>query len=411
VKGYLVSSGTELLLGQTVNTNATYLGQQLAGLGIDLHTVITIGDNLERLAEAIRQGGEAADLVIVSGGLGPTEDDISREALALALNITLQYHPTAKEVTERFFTRRGLDIPKVNERQFLAPSGAVILDNPFGTAPGVYYERHGKIYILLPGPPRELIPMFENELLPLLHNKSAGTVIFSRVLKVAGIGEPAAEAKIKDLIHSANPTVAPAAKRGEIHFRITAKAEGIEAAKNLIAPLEKAIRERLGSYVFGQDQDSLEGVVAGLLREKGLTIGVAESCTGGLVAHRLTNIPGSSDYFQLGIVAYHNLWKESLLNVSGEVLRAKGAVSPEVAIAMAKGIRAKANTSIGLSVTGIAGPGGATAEKPVGLVYSGIDFGDRQLVFKEQLVGSRQDIKWRSSQWALMQLYQELKKN
>ncbi len=408
MKGFLVSSGTELLLGHTVNTNATYLGQQLAELGIDLHTVITIGDNLERLAEAIRQGGEVADLIIVSGGLGPTEDDISREALALALNISLQNHPTAKEVTERFFVRRGLETPKVNERQFLAPVGAIILDNPFGTAPGVYYEHQGKVYVLLPGPPRELIPMFENELLSLLQDKSEGLVIFSRVLKVAGIGEPAAEEKIRDLIHSANPTVAPAAKRGEIHFRITAKAGSIEEAKDMIAPLEKAVRERLGTCVFGQDQDSLEGAVAKLLTEQRLTIGVAESCTGGLVAHRLTNITGSSDYFQLGIVAYHNLWKESLLNVPEAILQEKGAVSPEVALAMASGIRAKAGTSIGLGITGIAGPGGATEEKPVGLVYLGIDFGDRQLVFKEQLIGSRQDIKWRSSQWALMQLYQEL---
>lgn len=408
MKGYLISSGTELLLGQTVNTNATYLGKELAGLGIDLYTVITVGDNLDRLAEAIRHGGEKADLIIVSGGLGPTEDDISREALAKALNIPLEFHPVAKEVTERFFDRRGLEVPKVNERQFLAPKGAIVMDNPYGTAPGVYYEYGDKIFVLLPGPPRELNPMFENELLPLLKEKSDGMIIFSRVLKVSGIGEPAAEGMIKDLIHSTNPTVAPTAKRGEIHFRITVKAKGSEEAKAMIEPLEKEIRERLGSYVFGQDQDTLEGVVAKLLIEKKLTIGVAESCTGGLLAHRLTKIPGSSNYFQLGIVAYHNEWKEKLLDVPGEILAEKGAVSPETALAMAEGIRKKASTSIGVGITGVAGPGGGTEEKPVGLVYLGIDFGDRQLVFKEQMVGSREDIKWRGSQWALMRLYQEL---
>ena len=409
MKAHLICSGTELLLGQTVNTNATYLAQELAKLGIDLYTVVTVGDNLQRFSEAIRRGGEEADLVLVSGGLGPTEDDITREALAEALGVSLVYHQAAEQVVGRYFKGRGKEIPGVNNRQFLAPEGARILDNPFGTAPGIYYKHEGTVYVLLPGPPRELKPMFGNELLPLLQEQAGGMVTLSRVLKVAGIGEPAAEAKVKDLLHSTNPTVAPTVKRGEVHFRITAKAKGSQAALALIEPVEKEMRQRLEPYVFGIDDELLEEIVGKLLRQQGLTIGVAESCTGGLLAHRLTNIPGSSEYFQLGTVVYHNRWKEELLGVPGELLARHGAVSREVAEAMAKGIRQKAGTSIGIGITGIAGPGGGTEEKPVGLVYLGMDFKVKVEVWREQWVGSRQDIKWSSTQWALMKLFQQLK--
>lgn len=409
MRAHLICSGTELLLGQTVNTNATYLGQELAKLGIDLYTVVTVGDNLKRLSEAIRRGGQEADLVLVSGGLGPTEDDITREALAEALHVSLVYHQAAEQVVGRYFKGRGMEVPEVNSRQFLAPEGARILDNPFGTAPGIYYEHEGNIYVLLPGPGRELKPMFANELLPLLQGRAEGMVTLSRVIKVAGIGEPAAEAKVKDLLHSANPTVAPTVKRGEVHFRITAKAKGHQAAMALIEPVEKEMRQRLGSYIFGTDDEMIEEVVGDLLRQQGLTVGVAESCTGGLLAHRLTNVPGSSDYFQLGTVVYHNRWKEELLGVPEELLASHGAVSREVAEAMARGIRQKAGTSIGIGITGIAGPGGGTEEKPVGLVYLGMDFKGQVEVWREQWVGNRQDIKWITSQWALMKLFQRLK--
>lgn len=408
MRAHLICSGTELLLGQTVNTNATYLGRELAKLGIDLYTIVTVGDNLARLSEAIRQGGKGADLVLVSGGLGPTEDDITRDALAKALDIPLVHHEGARQVVGRFFQSRGKEIPEVNSRQFVAPPGARILDNPFGTAPGIYYEHRETTYVLLPGPPRELIPMFENELLPLLKEQAGGMVTLSRVLKVAGIGEPAAEEKIKDLLHSANPTVAPTVKRGEVHLRITAKAPGRQAALALIEPVEREIRQRLGEYLFGRDEETLEEVVAKLLRRQGLTVAVAESCTGGLLAHRLTNIPGSSGYFQLGTVVYHNRWKEELLGVPGEVLQKYGAVSRETAEAMARGIREKAGTSIGIGITGIAGPCGGTADKPVGLVYLGLDWQGQVSVWREQWVGSRQDIKWSSTQWALVKLFQHL---
>lgn len=409
MKAHLICSGTELLLGQTLNTNAQYLGQELAKLGIDLHEIVTVGDNLHRLSDAIRRGGEKAGLVLVSGGLGPTEDDLTREALAEALQVPLVYHREAEAVVTRFFQGRSLPVPEVNRKQFCAPPGARILDNPFGTAPGIYYEYGDRIYVLLPGPPRELQPMFEHELLPLLKPLSGGQVILSRVVKVAGLGEPAAEAKIKDLLHSANPTVAPTVKRGEVHFRITAKARGIEEAKQLIRPVEAAIYERLGDYIFGKDEETIEEAVAKLLWDQGLTIAVAESCSGGLLAHRLTNVSGSSAYFQLGTVVYHNRWKEELLDVPGDVLAEKGAVSPETAEAMARGIRAIGGTDIGIGITGIAGPLGGTEEKPVGLVYLGLDFRGQVKVWRENWVGSRWDIKWMTSQWALMKLYQALR--
>lgn len=410
MQAHLICSGTELLLGQTLNTNAQYLGQELAKLGIDLYEVVTVGDNLPRLREAIRRGGEKADLVLVSGGLGPTEDDLSREALAEALQVPLVYHREAEAVVTRFFQKRGRPVPEVNRRQFYAPQGAKILDNPFGTAPGIYFEHGDRVYALLPGPPRELQTMFEQELVPLLKPKARGMVILSRVLKVAGLGEPAAEEKIKDLLRSSNPTVAPTVQRGEVHLRITAKAAGPEEAEKLIRPVEEAICRRLGDYIFGKDEETIEGAVAKLLWQQGLTIAVAESCSGGLLAHRLTNVSGSSAYFQLGTVVYHNRWKEELLGVPGEILAAKGAVSPEVAEAMARGIRAKAGTDIGIGITGIAGPLGGTPEKPVGLVFLGLDFCGQVKVWRENWVGNRQDIKWLTTQWALTKLYQALRR-
>lgn len=409
LRAHLICSGTELLLGQTVNTNAAYLGRELAALGIDLYTTVTVGDNMERFSQAIIDGSKEADLILISGGLGPTEDDITRDVLARALNIPLVYHEEAAGVVERFFQRRGSEgVPENNSRQTMAPAGAKILDNPYGTAPGIYYEHKNKIYVLLPGPPRELIPMYEQELLPLLGKQAGPMVILSRVLKLAGKGESMVEDEIKDLLSSTNPTIAPTAKRGEVNLRITAKGKGIQAAQAMIEPVEKAIRERLGEYIFGVDEDSLEGTVGQLLLAKNLTISVAESCTGGLLAHRLTNIPGSSGYFQLGTVVYHNRWKEEVNQVPASLLAAHGAVSPQVAQAMAQGIRNLAGTAIGIGITGIAGPGGGTEDKPVGLVYMGMDFQGQVEVWREQLVGSREDIKWRATQWVLMTLFRRL---
>lgn len=405
-----IFTGTEMLLGQIVNTNAAFLGRELAAAGINLYRQVVIGDNLERIREAIDNARRRADLIIVSGGLGPTEDDLSREALAAALDLPLVEDPAARENITRYFTARRRPMTGNNLKQALLPAGARALDNPYGTAAGVFLEHGGKVYALLPGPPREFEPMVTDRLLPLLEPYGARReVIFSRVLKITGMGESAVEGTVKDLLHGDNPTVAPLAKPGEVTLRLTARAGNTEAARQLIQPLEAAIRERLGEYIFGIDDETLEGVTGAMLAARHLTLAVAESCTGGLLAHRLTNIPGSSDYFLGGLVTYSNEAKVKFLGVEPGVLAAHGAVSPEVAAAMASGARRAVGTEIGIGITGIAGPGGGTTEKPVGLVYLGIDFQGQVEVRRELFCGQRENIKWQSTQSALDLLWRSLR--
>lgn len=405
-----IFTGTEMLLGQIVNTNAAFLGRELAAAGINLYRQVVIGDNLERIREAIDNARRRADLIIVSGGLGPTEDDLSREALAAALDLPLVEDPAARENITRYFTARRRPMTGNNLKQALLPAGARALDNPYGTAAGVFLEHGGKVYALLPGPPREFEPMVTDRLLPLLEPYGARReVIFSRALKITGMGESAVEETVKDLLHGDNPTVAPLAKPGEVTLRLTARAGNTEAARQLIQPLEAAIRERLGEYIFGIDDETLEGVTGAMLAARHLTLAVAESCTGGLLAHRLTNIPGSSDYFLGGLVTYSNEAKVKFLGVEPGVLAAHGAVSPEVAAAMASGARRAVGTEIGIGITGIAGPGGGTTEKPVGLVYLGIDFQGQVEVRRELFCGQRENIKWQSTQSALDLLWRSLR--
>ncbi|SMB93771.1 competence/damage-inducible protein cinA [Thermanaeromonas toyohensis ToBE] len=405
-----IFTGTELLLGQIINTNAAFLSQELAKAGISIFRQVVVGDNLERIKEAIQEAGKRADLIIVCGGLGPTEDDLTREALAGALGLPLEENPSAREHIIRFFSLRDRPMPPQNLKQALFPRGAIPLDNPLGTAPGIFLEHNGKLYACLPGPPSEFRVMLTEKLLPLLQQYSTSKeIIFSRVLKITGLGESAVEEKIQDLLKGTNPTLATLASPGEIHLRITAKAKDTEAALDLIKPLEKEIRQRLKEHIFGSDGDTLEGVVGNLLTLKGLTLAVAESCTGGLLAHRLTNIPGSSAYFHQGIVAYNNKVKLQLLGVTTEILASRGAVSEEVALAMARGVRGLAGTDIGIGITGIAGPGGGTPAKPVGLVYLAIDYQGTTQVRRELFQGLREEIKWRATQSALDMLWRLLK--
>lgn len=410
MRAYLISTGTELLLGQIVNSNARYLAQQLAELGIDLYTQVTVGDNRDRIAEAIAAAREKADLVIINGGLGPTEDDVTREALAQALGLPLKQNQEALAVVERFFRERGRCMPEANLKLALAPENAVVLDNAIGTAPGLFLTHEGITYILLPGPPKEMQLMFQKEVLPRLkEQRGCGEVIKSRVLKVIGLGEPAVEEKVKDLLGSTNPTLAPTVKLGEVHLRLTAKAQDLSQALELMEPLEKQVRQRLGEYIYGTDEESLEQVVGRMLQERSLTIAVAESCTGGLLAHRLTNVPGSSAYFHFGAVTYANRWKTNLLGVPLGTLAAYGAVSPETAEAMASGVRRFASTDIGVGITGIAGPGGGTDTKPVGLVYMAVAYNDQVTVHQERFLGDRELIKAQAVQTALWLLWKILK--
>ncbi|MHB0913429.1 MAG: competence/damage-inducible protein A [Armatimonadota bacterium] len=400
MRAEIISVGTELLLGQIVDTNAPYLGRVLSALGIDVFYRVTVGDNRARLAESIATALGRADLVITIGGLGPTQDDLTKETVAEALGERMVDDPESERTIRAFFEARGLPIAESNLKQARKPESGIVIPNSVGTAPGVIVEKDGKIVATLPGPPSEFIPMVEDFLAPYLSRKTEGAVILSRTLRVCGIGESAAEEKIEDLLESANPTIAPYAKSGEVHFRITAKARDKETALSMIEGLETAARKRLGDHVYGIDEETLESVVVRMLAERNLTLALAESCTGGLIAHRITNVPGASKVFVAGVVAYANGAKVELLGVPEELIQAHGAVSPEVAEAMAKGAGRWAEIAVG--VTGIAGPEGGTPEKPVGLVYIGIKTPDGVSSTKHLFGGGRAGIKERASQSALM---------
>lgn len=400
----LIFTGTELLLGQILNTNARYLAQRLSAMGMDLFYQTTVGDNFARLAEVLKTAMGRADLIIITGGLGPTMDDLTKETVAETIGLPLKLDSQSLAEIERFFDRRGKTMPAANKKQALIPEGAQVIPNERGTAPGVIIEKDGKIIILLPGPPVEMQPMFLHQVEPYLQQKITGkpAVIVSRVLKSWGFGESAAEEKIMDLVTGQdNPTIAFLAPLGEVHIRITAKAGDTEEAYRMIRPLEEEVRRRLGNYIFGIDDDTMESVVSRMLLDRRLNISLAESCTGGLIAKMLTDLPGSSAYFMYGVVSYSNEAKMELLGVSAASLEKYGAVSEEVAREMAGGVRAISGTDLALSVTGIAGPAGGTAEKPVGLVYVGFADGNNVTARKFLFAGDRDTVRRQTANAAL----------
>ncbi len=412
MKAELIFTGTELLLGQILNTNAAYLSRELAELGVDLYRIITVGDNRERIRDAIVAASASADMVLINGGLGPTGDDQTREALMEACQVGEVVHRETLEKIREYSRSRNLPMLKSNEKVAMVPEGAQVFVNPAGSAPGSVLEKGGTTYVLTPGPPHELKALFETHIRPWMKQRySLEGVISSRVLKVAGIGESSAEDRVKHLITSTNPTLAPTVKRGEIHFRISAKADSREEADRMMAGMESAFREVLGDYVFGTGADTLEEVLGRLLLERGLRVSCAESCTGGLLTSTLTDVPGSSGYLEFSAVTYANRWKEEFLGVPGEVLLKVGAVSPETAKAMAAGIREKTGSDIGLAVSGIAGPDGGSLEKPVGLVYTALSMGDRTVSRKHIFSGGRKAIKEMAVRAALVMLYQALQGN
>ena len=408
MKGEIIAVGTELLLGNIVNTNAQYLSQKLADLGIDVYYHVVVGDNLKRLTETIKTSLERSDIVITSGGLGPTADDITKEGAAQAMGLKLLPDEESIERIKKIFITTGRIMTENNIKQGYIPEGTVVLENNNGTAPGVLIEKEGKIVIMLPGPPKELYPMFESKVLPYLKSKTDST-IRSKVLRVIGVGESAVEHMLKDIFDSqANPTIAPYAKDGEVHLRITAKTGIPEEADSLIAEMEQKVRAILDDNIYGCNEETLEEAVLKLLQKKNLTISLAESCTGGLVASRLTDIPGASASLISGVVSYSNESKINILKVKEETIRKYGAVSPQTAEEMAVGAKKLSNTDIGLSITGIAGPDGGSAEKPVGLCYIGIAIGNSVIVQKIMLTGNRNRIRWGSSSRALDFLRREL---
>ena len=400
----IVSVGTELLLGQIVDTDAVFLAKMLSSLGISIYHRSTVGDNPDRLRDTLTLAFSRADLVITVGGLGPTQDDLTKEMVADVLGDTFVEDEThAQWLRDRATLRGWDDLPESFAKQALVPKHGRGIPNPQGTALGALFETHGKIAICLPGPPNELIPMTNQTVEPYLSEKTSGSrmVILSRTLRIAGMGESLVEERAKDLMASDNPTVAPYAKTGEVHLRITARAKTPEEAQALIAPREAAIRERLGDVVYGVDNETLEGAVVGLLKILGQSVAVAESCTGGLVAKRLTDVPGASDIFGLGLVTYSNEAKIKYLGVPAETIERTGAVSPETAKAMAVGARAAGGSDIAVSTTGIAGPGGGSDAKPVGTVHIGLAWDGGVISEHHHILGSRADVAYRASQNAL----------
>lgn len=398
----LIAVGTELLLGNIANTDAQMISEGLSQLGINVYYHTVVGDNPERVRQAVDIARHRADILITTGGLGPTCDDLTKVAIAQAFGKELVYHePSAQRIRDRFAAMER-PVTENNFQQAMLPEGCTVLDNDWGTAPGVAFQAEGTHVIMLPGPPKECEMMFRYRAVPYLKGLSDG-VIASRTVKTFGIGESAAEALLRDLMNSLqNPTLAPYAKPTGTELRITAHAQTEEEALALIAPVEAQVKEILGDKVIGVDVNSLEEVCYALLKEKGLTVGTAESCTGGLIAKLITDLPGSSSLFQGGVVSYTNQVKAGVLGVPQELLDQYGAVSPQVAEAMARGAKQVLGCDIALSTTGVAGPDPDDRGNPIGLVYLGLAYGD-QCYVTEFHAGkvARERIRRQSAQTAL----------
>jgi len=411
VNAEIITTGTELLLGQIIDTNSIYIGKRLAELGIDLYYKTAVGDNVARVKQAISIALDRSDVAIMTGGLGPTVDDITRDAIAEFAGRKLIIDRNTMLKIERYFAGRNIKMPESNKVQAYIPEGALIIENKVGTAPGFIVEHNSKIIIAMPGVPDEMDPMMEKTVMPYLLGKIGGRhmVLKSKVYKVVGMPESLVNEKIEDIFReSRNPTVGVLAHQTEIDIRLTAKAENDERALALIDGLAKKIFERVGDNIYGFDDETLEAKIAALLTNKKLTISTAESCTAGLLSFRLTGISGSSKYFMSGISSYANDAKTGMLGVDKSTIEKFGAVSEECAMEMAKACREKFMTDIGVSITGIAGPDGGTKDKPVGLVYIAIDNKGEVKGFKNIFGGNRDSIRARAAQTALFYLYKML---
>lgn len=370
----IISVGTELLLGHTVNTDTSFVARELSAAGIGLLYSCTVGDNPERLKSAVETALQRSDILITTGGLGPTGDDLTKETVAACTGKTLVMDESSMQRIEKYFEGRALG--ETQKKQAMLPEGCTVLPNDIGTAPGCGFRaKNGTLVVMLPGPPSELVPMLKNYAIPFLLKAAGNAAIVSRNVHVFGLGEGYVAEKIDDLCAGENPTCATYAKDGEMFARVTARAESTEKAAALCEPVVAELKKRLGNFCYGTDVESLEEAVVRLLAEKHQTVATAESCTGGLVAKRITDIPGSSDVFHMGVVTYSNDIKTKLLGVPEEMLEKYSAVSPQVAKRMAQGIQERSGADYGIGVTGLAGPGGGTPEKPVGLVYIALSDG------------------------------------
>ena len=403
----IVTVGTEILLGNIVNTNSAYLAVECANLGLTVYYQSVVGDNEERMKAVIRTSLDRSDVVILTGGLGPTEDDLTKEVTAEVMGMPLVEDAHSRERIERYMKEYKKNnsqrrITSNNYKQALVPEGALVLDNHNGTAPGLILEKDGKIAILLPGPPVELKPMFTEEVYPYLRKKQP-EIIYSQVVKICGIGESQVAEDIQDMIQAqTNPTIAPYAKVGEVHLRITAKASDEKEGKKLIKPVVRELKRRFGRNIFATEAEkTLEEAVVDMLRDQQLTLALAESCTGGEIAARIVNVPGASQVFTHGFVTYSNRAKRKCLGVKKATLKLEGAVSAKCAKEMAKGGCNAAEADICLSITGLAGPDGGTKETPGGTVFMGCCYNGKVVTREFHFTGNRTKIRQQATAHAL----------
>lgn len=384
----LISVGTEILLGDILNTDAQYLSIELAKLGISVIHQSTVGDNRERLLAQLDEAAKRSDIIILSGGLGPTPDDLTKEVCCEFFGKEMFLHEPTVEKIKEYFSSKGIEMAQNNLKQAMLPKDCVIFPNDNGTAPGMAIEKDGVNILVLPGPPRELKPMFQNCAVPYLMQFS-DRIIVSHNIRTFGIGESSMAERVNDLFDAQNPTVAPYAKDGEALLRVTAMAKTKEDAESLCEPIIEEIKKRLDAYVYGVDYNCIEEAVVGMLKEHHLKVATAESCTGGLIAKRITDVPGASEVFECGIISYANAIKHKVLGVSEDNLNKYGAVSEPVAKQMAQGALKVSGADIAVSVTGIAGPDSDSTGKPVGLVYIGL--ADKKNVWVREIRTSRRD--------------------
>ena len=404
MRAEILCVGSELLLGQITDTNAVYIAQELARAGVDLYRKQTVGDNLDRITDCIQGALSRADVLVITGGLGPTTDDLTREAIAKALGVELEFHEELAATLRGFFKNRDIQMVETFLRQAYVPAGARAFDNPAGTAPGVLWDKDGKLIFAVPGVPKEMRAMMQGTIIPTLLEKSGGTrkIIVSRVLRTFGVGESGLADEVEDILTSAtNPTVAPLIfGNTEVHLRMTAKATNEAEATQLLDAMEDRLRERVGRHIFGRDDQHLPQVLVDMLSARASTVSVAESLTGGWLGSSLTEATGCSAVFLGGVIAYSPFIKEEVLGVSAADVEKYSVVSEQIAAQMATGVQKAMNSTYGLSTTGEAGPDPATAH-PVGTVYIGLAHPGGVNVEKKQFHGDRESIRKRAALAAL----------
>lgn len=405
----LISVGTELLLGEILNTDVKFISEQLSILGINVYYQTVVGDNRERLARTLNTALSRADAVIVSGGLGPTPDDLTKEVIAETMGERLILDEESLEAIKEYFSKMNREMSESNIKQAMLPEHCVIMKNNNGTAPGCIIEKDGKTVIMLPGPPNELIPMFKESVIPYFKEKSGG-MIYSHTFKIFGLGESRVAEILKDMMEKgSNPTLAPYAETAGVRLRLAAFAESEEEGRKLISDARNRIMEKIGEYIYAEEDKTLPEIVVRMLIEKNISISAAESCTGGMFAKMIVDIPGCSAILGESFVTYSNSAKMKYLGVKAETLGSFGAVSEQTAREMAEGVRENTGSDIGVGITGIAGPDGGTSEKPVGLVYVAAAYNGQTEVRQLNLCGSREKVRYSAALNAFDMIYRLIK--